>query len=77
MSISFWDLAGDPAYVEVRNEFYKDANCLILMCDITSQKSFDQLEMWMREVGKHGGDNVGALPVAVVGNKLDLASSKR
>ena len=36
VSISFWDLSGEQAYVEVRNEFYKDANCIMLMCDITS-----------------------------------------
>ena len=25
VSISFWDMAGEQAYLEVRNEFYKDA----------------------------------------------------
>ena len=45
------------------------------MCfDISNSKSFDNMEMWMREVGKHGGES---LPVAVVGLKLDLANSKR
>ena len=33
--------------------------------------------MWMREVGKHGGENVGNLPVAIVGTKLDQASKRQ
>ena len=47
---------------------------LFMVCDISNSKSFDNLEMWMREVSKHGGES---LPVCVIGNKLDLAGSKR
>ena len=77
VQVSFWDLSGDPAYTEVRSEFYKDAQALVIMCDITSQKSFDGMEMWMREVGKHGGDNVGQLPVFIVGNKMDMKNKRQ
>ena len=77
VQISFWDLSGDQAYVEVRNEFYKDCNVLIIMCDITSTKSFDAMEMWMREVGKYGAENIGNIKTFIVANKSDLAGSKR
>ena len=43
------------------------------MYDITNRKSFDALDMWLREVSKYGGD---ALPVAVIGNKLDKKSQR-
>ena len=56
VSLSFWDMAGDQAYLEVRNEFYKDAQILFMCFDITNNKSFDNMEMWMREVSKHGGE---------------------
>ena len=74
MQLAFWDLAGDQAYVEVRNEFYKDIQALIIMCDITNQKSFDAMEMWMREVGKYGAENTASIKTFIVGNKLDLAN---
>ena len=77
VQISFWDLAGDQAYVEVRNEFYKDCQVLIIMFDITNQKSFDAIEMWMREVGKYAGENVGNIKTFIVGNKLDQAGSRK
>ena len=47
------------------------------MCDITNQKSFDGMEMWMREAGKYGGENVGKLPVFIVGNKMDLKTKRQ
>ena len=39
------------------------------MIDITDQKTFDSIDMWFREVSKHGGENC---KIVVVGNKLDL-----
>ena len=26
VKINFWDVAGDPSYYEVRNEFYRDTH---------------------------------------------------
>ena len=69
LQVSFWDLSGNPDYVEVRNEFYKESNLIFLTFDLTSKKSFDKLDMWLREVSKYGGEN---LPVVVVGTKSDL-----
>ena len=40
-------------------------------------KTFDALENWMREVGKHAGDNAGKIKTFVVGLKLDKASVNR
>jgi GTPase SAR1 family protein len=33
VKLNFWDLSGDDAYLEVRNEFYKDAQCVRVQCD--------------------------------------------
>ena len=68
-----WDLSGDQTYVEVRNEFYKESQAIILMYDIARRSSFDALDMWIREASKHGGEN---LPVFVVGNKKDLDNKR-
>ena len=68
---NLFDMSGDPTYVEVRNEFYKEAQVLIIMYDISRRQTFDALEMWLREVSKHGPENVN-LPVFVVGHKNDL-----
>ena len=66
-------MSGDQTYVEVRNEFYKESQAIILMYDIAKRSSFDALDMWIREASKHGGEN---LPVFVCGNKKDLDNKR-
>lgn len=67
---NLWDLSGENAYTEVRNEFFKESQAIILMYDISKRKTFDNLEaVWLKEIKANGGEN---LPVYVVGNKMDL-----
>jgi small GTP-binding protein len=67
VAFTLWDLSGDVVYSEVRNEFYKDSHALFIVYDSTNRKSFDAIDMWLREVSKYGGDN---LPVVVVASKV-------
>lgn len=60
--------------MEVRNEFYKESQALLIMFDITRKSTFDALDMWLREASKNGGEN---LPVFVIGNKLDLSDKRK
>ena len=56
VQMTIWDLSGDQTYVDVRNEFYKDSQVLLIVYDVTNRKSFDALDMWLREVSKYGGE---------------------
>ena len=44
------------------------------MTDVTNQQTFDGIDMWLREVSKHGGEK---LPTVIVGNKSDLGSQRQ
>lgn len=66
--VNFWDLSGLPEFLEVRNEFYKDTQGGILMFDVTSRKSFEALDSWLREAAKFGA---GKFPCILCGNKVD------
>lgn len=67
---NLWDLSGDPIYSEVRNEFFKESQVLLLMYDITKKRSFENLNNWMGEVSR--ADGGATLPVYVIGLKSDL-----
>lgn len=67
MRVNIWDLSGHPEFFEVRNEFYKEGDALVLFYDVTSRRSFESLDMWLREANKFGGE---ALAVFVVANKV-------
>ena len=66
-------MSGNPEYVEVRNEFYKESQALMIVYDVGARKSFDALDMWLREASKYGGES---LPVWVVGNKSDIEGKR-
>ncbi|OQR87525.1 ras family GTPase [Achlya hypogyna] len=66
--VNFWDLSGQPEYLEVRNEFYKDTQGALLLFDVSSRRSFESLDGWLREAAKFGG---GKFPCVVCGNKID------
>ena len=36
VKVNFWDVAGDPVYLEVRNEFYKDTTVVSLWMEANS-----------------------------------------
>ena len=58
VTVTCWDLSGDPTYIDVRNEFYKDSQVLFICFDVTSRKTFDAIDMWLREVSKYGGEHL-------------------
>ena len=65
-----WDTAGQEQYRSLAKIFYKDAKVIILVYDITSSKSFNELENYWYEQIKLNVDNDVIL--AVVANKSDL-----
>ena len=68
LRLNIWDTSGDPEFVDVRNEFYKEAHGLILVFDVTQRRSFQVLDAWLGEAAKYG---TGNLPCTLVGMKID------
>jgi small GTP-binding protein len=54
--VHFWDLSGDEIYIEVRNEFYPEANGIVLCYDCSNKESFDHLQQWIDEGSKYNAD---------------------
>ena len=68
--VNFWDLSGVPEFLEVRNEFYRDAQGAILVFDLSMRESFDGLDAWLAEAAKFGA-NYKDFPIALCANKSD------
>jgi len=69
VKINFWDVAGDPVYFEVRNEFYRETHGVMLVFDLSSRKSFENLNQWLIEINKY--INNKNIVIHLIGNKLD------
>ena len=71
-SISFeiWDTAGQEKYRSLAKMFFKDAAVALIVYDITSKKSFDEIKnYWMNLVKENGPKQI---ILYIVGNKSDL-----
>lgn len=58
----------------ITSSYYRGANGVILVYDVTNGTTFANLENWIVEVNRYTADDV---PKFLVGNKLDLASASR
>lgn len=70
--VHYWDLAGDDLYIEVRNEFYTEANGIILVFDSSNRNSYSRLQTWIDEGTKF---NANFSSLLILGNKSDLNSA--
>eukprot|EP00033_Pygsuia_biforma_P001153 GCRY01001310.1.p1 GENE.GCRY01001310.1~~GCRY01001310.1.p1 ORF type:complete len:188 (-),score=1.07 GCRY01001310.1:76-639(-) len=73
IKVNIWDLSGRPEFLEVRNEFYRDAQGGLLVFDVHQRDSFDKLDTWLAEANKFGAQNVKFI---LVGNKIDITGPR-
>lgn len=78
IKVNIFDMAGHPFFYEVRNEFYKDTQGVILVYDVGQKDSFDALDAWLAEMkqdlGPHG--NMENIVFVVCANKIDCAKHR-
>lgn len=64
-----WDLAGQPAYNEVRPLYYRGAQGALVVFDVTRPETYYNIPKWLSEYWRHCGT---VLPFVLVGNKVDI-----
>ncbi|XP_064364309.1 dnaJ homolog subfamily C member 27 isoform X1 [Dromaius novaehollandiae] len=78
IKVNIFDMAGHPFFYEVRNEFYKDTQGVILVYDVGQKDSFDALDAWLaemkQELGPHG--NMENIVFVVCANKIDCTKHR-
>jgi Ras-related protein Rab-21 len=71
--LQIWDTAGQERFRSMAPMYYRGANVAILVYDITSEKSFQDISSWAEELQRNTAD----IDIYVVGSKLDLAQKHR
>ncbi|XP_037830358.1 dnaJ homolog subfamily C member 27 isoform X3 [Kryptolebias marmoratus] len=71
-------MAGHPFFYEVRNEFYKDSQGVLLVYDVGLRESFDALDSWLAEMKQEMGSqaNMDSIVFIVCANKVDLTKRR-
>jgi len=71
VKLQLWDTAGQERFRAITTSYYRGADGIIMMYDMTDPASVDGLaEIWLREVQRHASKSP---KIILVGNKSDLS----
>ena len=74
IKVQIWDTAGHERFRSITYSYYRGANAIIIVFDITDKKSFLSITEWLKQIEKHAKENVFKF---LVGNKSDLAEERK
>ena len=67
--MTLYDTCGQEAFDSITRNYYKMANAILLMFDLSSKETFDKVKKWEQEIN----DNTSANTVKIMlGTKCDL-----
>ena len=70
--VKIWDTAGQERYKALTKGFFRNAQGIILVYDVSNYDSFRHLENWMQTIKEHEADSYYKTPVILIANKIDL-----
>ena len=72
--MQIWDTAGQEKFRNINTSYYKGANGILVVYDITNKETFDGLTSWLIEIEKNSSKDVYKL---LIGNKNDLEDKRQ
>ncbi len=74
IKLQIWDTAGQERFRTITSAYYRGADGIIMVYDVTSMETFDHVEEWLKEVDRYASETTSKL---IVGNKADLVNEKK
>ena len=69
VKVQVWDTAGQERYRSITNAYYRGAEGILIVFDVTKKESFENIQNWISEVTVYTGKDV---VIICLGNKNDL-----
>eukprot|EP01125_Pyxidicula_operculata_P000843 TRINITY_DN1073_c0_g1_i3.p1 TRINITY_DN1073_c0_g1~~TRINITY_DN1073_c0_g1_i3.p1 ORF type:complete len:211 (-),score=13.86 TRINITY_DN1073_c0_g1_i3:201-833(-) len=73
IKLQIWDTCGQESFRSITRSYYRGAQGVLLVYDVTRRETFEHLGSWLEECTQSGEDN---LTIVLVGNKCDLESKR-
>jgi len=73
VKLQIWDTAGQDRFRTITNVYYRDAHGILIVYDVTDEKSFEGLRYWLKNIQENAPENVDRV---IVGNKCDLVEKR-
>ena len=72
-NISLIDTAGEERFKSITKTYFKGADCILLIYDVTTRESYDNVSMWIESIHDSIGNHENSKYIIVlIGNKIDL-----
>ena len=65
-----WDTAGQERYRSITRQYFRKADAVVIVYDISSEKSFLNARDWLESAVEGAGQSASLM---LLGNKLDIA----
>ena len=72
--LQIWDTAGQERFRNIISSYYRGAQGIMLVYDITDLESFQNLNSWLIEIEKNASKSVYKI---LVGNKSDMENERK
>ena len=72
--LQIWDTAGQERYRTITSAYYRGADAIVMVYDVTNQESIRHINDWMAEVNRYAAPDTCKL---LIGNKCDLEQNRQ
>ncbi|XP_065176193.1 ras-related protein Rab-10-like [Sycon ciliatum] len=73
IKLQIWDTAGQERFHTITTSYYRGAMGIMLVYDVTNQKSFDNINKWLNNIREHASADVERM---LLGNKCDMEGKR-
>ncbi|XP_062590908.1 ras-related protein Rab-37-like isoform X3 [Saccostrea cucullata] len=73
VKLQIWDTAGQERFRSITRAYYRDANALLLLYDVSNKASFDNIRAWLGEINEYAQEDV---VIMLLGNKADMTAER-
>jgi len=69
--IKIWDTAGQERYKSLTKGFFRNAEGVMLVYDVTNSETYENLKFWLQSIKNNTSPDMGEIPIILIGNKID------
>ena len=74
IKLQIWDTAGQDRFRAITKNYYKGANGIILIYDVTNRQSYENVKNWITQIREEANPNV---VIYLAGNKIDVSEEEK
>ena len=72
IKLQIWDTSGEEKFRTITKNFYRNADGLLVVYDLTRKETYDHIKIWLNEAKEYNSN----IKTVLLGNKLDRENER-